>query len=250
MWKNSAGYSSHLKNLVYFSYERCSCLPLWALVSLGIILDKGMQDKPFQVPVAKLLWNGKGTISLAKLKKKVSKSRNLPGGVSTLLLQCCCPLSHFQCFQSIFSLLIPTFEQFPNPVLTVASPQGEKSPQAALQAGFAWSFITCLTWMGAPCSAVPWAGHWCDAHHFLGTWWEKAARQCQEQGGREDFCILCRALLWTIFTSSHCSWWAAPVAVSAEVPIHTTSCSTVHVSPAANCAAPWGLVQAQSTPWW
>lgn len=37
-----------------------------------------------------------------KKKKKVSKSRNLPGGVSTLLLQCCCPWAIFSVSKVFF----------------------------------------------------------------------------------------------------------------------------------------------------
>lgn len=129
---------------------------------------------------------------------RLQEQKSSVPSVSTPLLQRCCPLGCFQCFQSIFSLLTPTIGQPPDPVWTVAFPQGERSPQAVPQAGFAWSFITCLTWMGARCSTVPQARNWCDAHHCLGTCWKKAARQhilFATTGCREDLHMFCRALL-------------------------------------------------------
>lgn len=93
-------------------------------------------------------------------------------------------------------------------MLTVAFPQGEKSPQAVPQAGFAWSFITCLAWMGPWCNSVPWARNWCDAHHCLGAWWKKAARQdiCQDRvGGRISPCSAGHCCE----PASHSSWQTA-----------------------------------------
>lgn len=161
-------------------------------------------------------WEGDNQPCQTKKKKKKSlqKQKSSRGCFHTtpaVLLS----LSHFQCFQSIFSLLIPTFEQFPNPVLTVASPQGEKSHFCSFSGRICLVLHHLLNLDG---SAVPWAGNWWDAHHFLGTWWEKAERQCQEQGGREH---LCRALLWTIFTSFTLFLVSSTRGCPAEVPIHT-----------------------------
>lgn len=101
-------------------------------------------------------------------------------------------------------------------MLTAAFPQGERTPQAALQAGFAWSFISCLTWMGAWCSTVPWAENWCEAHNCLGTWWVKGAVKCilftrNRLAGRNSVNQLHQL---NIFLDKQ-----QPMAVSTEIPI-------------------------------
>lgn len=62
---------------------------------------------------------------------------------------------------------------------------------------------------------------------------------CQEQSGKENLHVLCRALLWTSFTSfTFFLVSSSPWLSLLRFPYSTTSCSTVHMSPATNCAAP------------
>lgn len=116
-------------------------------------------------------------------------------------------------------------------MLTVPFSQGQRSPQAALQAGFAWSFFTCLTWMGARCSSVPWARNWCEAHHCLGTWWVKRARKHilfarSRQGGSPHALQGAAVNQLHVFLGKQ-----QPVAVSAEIPVqHHKMQHSLHVN--------------------
>lgn len=165
-----------------------------------------MRSKPFQVPVARLLWNGKGLCNYKKGQVEAPRPEIFhPWDVSTPLLLYSCSLSLFQ-NSPVFSKAFFTPKSyprtlFPDPVLAVAFPSGQSYHKLLFRQGLLSPFVICLIQTGSVlqyCS-LDWKLVWTTAlsGNPVGKGNEAMHLVCQRQAGRQDLCMLCRTPLRT-----------------------------------------------------